>query len=92
MDKRLKSLPTLGSAHGTDQAVAYGPGDLTDYVVNFVNNLDPNGPTVLAWPQYNSSSAQLLVLQDGNVSLALEQDTFREDAIAFVIELVTDAL
>ena len=77
----------LPQAHGTDLVFAYGPADLTDYFVNFVNNLDPNGPTVLEWPKYNTSTVQAMTLQDGATPLALEPDTYREEAIAFLAQL-----
>ena len=72
--------------HATDLAFVYGPGELADYLINFVNHLDPNGPTVLAWPQYNTS-AEMMVLQDGPVPLVIGQDTYRKDAIALLTEL-----
>lgn len=65
----------------------YGPGDMTDYLVNFVNNLDPNGGDTFAWPQYDTSSTQLLTFLDGSPSLNITTDTYREDAIAFVTEM-----
>jgi len=87
LNKRFKTLPFIGSGHGSDQVNVYGPGDLTDYLVNFVNNLDPNGPTVLNWPKYNTSSAQLLTLLDGAVPQALTTDTFRKEGMAFITKL-----
>lgn len=34
----------------------YAPGDMTDYLVHFVNHLDPNGSEdhLSQWPQYDS--------------------------------------
>ncbi|TCD60884.1 hypothetical protein EIP91_009375 [Steccherinum ochraceum] len=87
LSKRSKSLPDLGSAHTTDLLNVYGPGDLTDYLINFVNNLDPNGPTVLSWPKYDTTSVSLLTLLDGSPSQTITTDTFRKDAIAFDIQL-----
>ena len=66
MNKRLKDLPVLGTAHGTDILNVYGGGDMTDYLVNFVNNLDPNGKTGISWPQYSVASPRLLACQDGS--------------------------
>ncbi|TCD66643.1 hypothetical protein EIP91_001111 [Steccherinum ochraceum] len=87
LSKRMKSLPDLGSAHTSELPNMYGPGDLTDYLINFVNDLDPNGPTVLSWPKYDTSSAQLLTLLDGSPSETITADTFREDGINLAIEL-----
>ena len=79
-------LIAMVQSHSTDLGIIYGPGDLTDYLINFVNHLDPNGPTVLSWPKY-AASKQMMVLQDGNTPLAVGNDTFRKDEIALLIEL-----
>lgn len=65
----------------------YGPGDLTDYLINFVNHLDPDGPTVLPWPKYDTHSAKLLTLVDGATPQEITRDTFRKAGIAFAAEL-----
>ncbi|EIW52423.1 carotenoid ester lipase precursor [Trametes versicolor FP-101664 SS1] len=87
LNKRLKGLPALGSAHATDILNIYGGGDMADYLINFVNNLDPNGKTVLSWPQYSTSAPKLLTFQDGLIPLAITQDNFRVDAMNFMTEL-----
>lgn len=88
------SLPCLSSeterhrqAHTTDLDIAYGPGDMTDYYVNFVNHLNPNGPSVLVWPQYNTSTSSIIMYQDGATPLAVGQDNYRADALAYLGEL-----
>ncbi|CAL1698298.1 unnamed protein product [Somion occarium] len=43
INKRLKTASVLGSAHATDLLNVYGPGDMSDFLINFVNHLDPNG-------------------------------------------------
>ncbi|KAJ3555359.1 hypothetical protein NM688_g2623 [Phlebia brevispora] len=83
LSKRLKALPILGSVHASDLISAYGQVDLTDYIINFVNNLNPNGPTVPNWPQYSTSSPQLLTLLDGLIPTSITTDTYRQDAISF---------
>jgi hypothetical protein len=73
------------------------PGDFqgTDYLLNFVNNLDPNvfsNPSTAAaamsstifWPQYTAANETLLTFQDGLVPLALTRDDFRSAPIAFL--------
>lgn len=57
---------------------------MTDYLVNFVNNLDPNSASIFAWPQYDTTSAQLLTFLDGTIPLNITMDTYRESAIAFI--------
>ncbi|KAI0629975.1 carotenoid ester lipase precursor [Trametes polyzona] len=87
LNKRLKGIPILGSAHATDILNVYAGGDMADYVINFVNNLNPNGKTVLSWPQYSTSSPQLLTFLDGIKPLAITQDDFRKDAMKLMSEL-----
>jgi len=87
LNTRLKATPGIGSAHGTDLINVYGGGDMTDYLVNFVNNLDPNGPGLLGWPTYSTSSLQLLLFQDGLVPLALTEDNYRADGMNFLTQL-----
>lgn len=65
-------------------ALAYGQTDFTDYIVNFVHNLDPNGPTVTEWPQYSNASPRLMTLLDGPVPISLTLDSFREEPLAFM--------
>jgi len=87
LSKRSKTVPVLGSVHSSDLGNVYGPGDLTDYLVNFVNDLNPNGPTTLQWPKYSTSTAVLLTFLDGDVPQVLTTDTYRTDAMAYSIEL-----
>ncbi|EIM86931.1 carotenoid ester lipase precursor [Stereum hirsutum FP-91666 SS1] len=77
--KRDKSTPYIGSYHGSDSA--YTPGEVRDAVINFAYNLDPNGPTlgISEWPKYTTDAPTLFTLLDGNVSVALTNDTYRAD-------------
>jgi hypothetical protein len=74
------------------------PGDFqgTDYMVNFINNLDPNVFTkpssaslssTIFWPQYALSNRTLLTFQDGLIPLTLTEDNFREEPIGYLGEL-----
>ncbi|KAH9038800.1 alpha beta-hydrolase [Lactarius pseudohatsudake] len=87
LSKRLKSLPILGSAHGSDIAIIYGGEDLTDYLIHFTTNLNPNGGSSPQWPRYTTSSPQLLTLLDGPVPAKITLDTYRVDAMEFITEL-----
>ncbi|THH17257.1 hypothetical protein EW146_g3519 [Bondarzewia mesenterica] len=87
LSKRLKALPILGSTHGSDLLNVYGPGDMTDYLIHFATNLDPNGNTGINWPMYKNSSPQLLTFLDGNQSLIITQDTYREEGMAYLAQL-----
>ncbi|KAI1788851.1 carotenoid ester lipase precursor [Ganoderma leucocontextum] len=87
LNKRLKLLPVLGAAHGTDILNVYGGGDMTDYLVNFVNNLDPNGATGINWPKYSLDSRKLLTFQDGLVPLTITKDDYRVDGFNVLTDL-----
>ncbi|KIY52398.1 alpha/beta-hydrolase [Fistulina hepatica ATCC 64428] len=88
LNKRLKWVPFLGSFHGSDLLQVYGDEELTDYLIRFAVNLDPNGDTDIEWPQYTTSSPQMLMLQDDLFEpLTLTQDTYREAPMAFLNEL-----
>lgn len=63
--------------HSSDLLSFYGPADATDYLINFVNNLDPNGQSLLTWPQYSTDSPQLLTMFDGVPALEITEDTYR---------------
>lgn len=56
LSKRLKSMPVLGSAHGSDVQNIYGAGELTDYLIHFATHLDPNGGSSPQRPQYTTSA------------------------------------
>ncbi|KAH9168387.1 carotenoid ester lipase precursor [Lactarius sanguifluus] len=56
---RMKSLPVLGSVHLSDHSIIYSGGDLTDYLIQFAADLDPNhGGLYPQWPP------QLMTLVD----------------------------
>jgi acetylcholinesterase len=65
---------------------------LTTFVINFVNHLDPNGNSSApeVWPKYTATSPAMLAFLDNTTQpLTVIQDTYREEAIAFVTELFT---
>jgi len=87
VSKRLKAVPFLGSFHGSDILNVYGGHDMASYLVRFVSNLDPNGGTDLYWPQYTTADPNMLAFLDGLIPQALTQDTYRVEAIAFVMNV-----
>ncbi|GJE92631.1 carotenoid ester lipase precursor [Phanerochaete sordida] len=92
LSKRFKSIFAFGSVHGTDLIFIYFAGDLGDYLINFVNHLDPNvgtnvGPNVTAWPQYNTRSREVLTLLDGTPNITVTNDSYRAEPIAYLTEL-----
>ena len=72
--------------HGADLFDIYGPGDLTDVLINFATNLDPNGVTVINWPEYTSTSPVQLALNDGDVAQTITSDNYRVDGMRTLIE------
>ncbi|OBZ75690.1 Lipase 1 [Grifola frondosa] len=90
LSKQYKALPFLGSAHATDLIDTYAyayPGDLVDYLVNFVNHLDPNGRTPrFFWPQYDLASRKVLTLWDAG-RLSVTNDTYRAEGIRLFTKL-----
>lgn len=72
----------------SDLASVFTPGgDLADYIINFANHLDPNGPTQPAWPKYNTSSRYLMTFLDGPQSKVITQDTYRSEAMTYIVDL-----
>ncbi|KAF8838353.1 alpha/beta-hydrolase, partial [Paxillus ammoniavirescens] len=84
VSKRLKTVPYLGSFHGSDISNVYGGQDMASYLVRFVSNLDPNGGTDLYWPQYTTAEPNMLEFLDGSIPQALTEDTYRASAMAFL--------
>jgi acetylcholinesterase len=68
----------------------------TDFLLNFVNNLNPNVfnkpeaaalSTTIFWPEYTTANRTLMTFLDGAVPLALSQDNFRTAPINFLAAL-----
>ncbi|OAX38437.1 alpha beta-hydrolase [Rhizopogon vinicolor AM-OR11-026] len=87
LSKRLKLVPILGSFHTSDLLNVYGGHDMASYLVRFVTNLDPNGSGTLAWPKWTTSAPNLLTFLDGLIPQEITQDTYRADAIAYMINV-----
>jgi len=84
----MKSLPVLGSVHSSDILNTYGGGDLTDYLINFATNLDPNGRLSPRWPQYTLKSPQLMTLVDSQVTnRTITQDAYRVEEMELLTNL-----
>ena len=60
---------------------------MADFLINFVNNLDPNGKTGISWPKYTTSSPQLLTFLDGLTPLTITNDDYRVDGLNFLTKL-----
>ncbi|KAF9487790.1 lipase [Pleurotus eryngii] len=89
LSKRFKVSPLLGSFHATDILNVYFGGEMGDYLINFVNNLDPNGQgRGINWPKYTTTTPNLVTFNDDlTFPMTITQDTFRKDAINFLTEV-----
>jgi hypothetical protein len=92
VSKRLKSVPILGAFHTSDVLNIYGKGDLTDFLIQFATNLDPNGILSPHWPRYTTSSPQLMTLLGNQLEVTnhnrtITLDTFRVEGIEFISNL-----
>lgn len=87
VNKRLKGLPLVGSLHGSDILQSFGGLEMTNYLIHFVNNLDPNGGSEHNWPKYTKEDPNLLIFQDGFIPIATDKDTYRKDGLEFLTEL-----
>ncbi|KAF5385567.1 hypothetical protein D9757_006799 [Collybiopsis confluens] len=89
LNKRLKSLPILGSVRiGKLSLPLAGGGDMVDYLVRFVATLDPNGNTGINWPQYTTANPNMLQFNDGLIPLSLSLDNYRAAAINYTTQLL----
>lgn len=73
--------------HGHDLFNIYGPGDMTNYLINFVAHLDPNGKTGIPWPKYSLETRNLLTFLDGETPLTITKDEYREEAMSVLQKL-----
>jgi len=88
LHKRGKELPFIGAAHGTDLINSFGGGELTDYVIYFTRNLNPNGNLEVSWPQYDLRDPQVLIFQDDSLFPVITgRDDYRADPLKFVANL-----
>jgi carboxylesterase type B len=70
--------------HVSDLFNSFGGEELTNYLIHFVVNLDPNGFGLTPWPKYTTSSPQMLTFLDGLFPTIITQDTFRREGIDFI--------
>ncbi|KIY67662.1 alpha/beta-hydrolase [Cylindrobasidium torrendii FP15055 ss-10] len=89
IDRRGKhAIPALGTHHGHDVLNSYGGGELADYLVHFMYDLNPNGGSnSTEWPKWTPRERSILSLEDGETPVVVGQDTFRSDAMQKLSEL-----
>ena len=77
--------------HGSDLVSAYGYDnytDLQDYIINFVNKLNPNSNTLPLWPQYAQSAPLLQTFQgDASKPIITTVDNYRQAGMALLTNL-----
>ncbi|KAI0793612.1 carotenoid ester lipase precursor [Fomes fomentarius] len=83
-----RGYPGLGIAHGADTPLAYKPGDMIDYFVRFVNDLNPNSDTGVQWPKYDAAARLSLEFSiDVDTPLRIVADDARSEAMGVVSAL-----
>ncbi|KAJ7173240.1 Alpha/Beta hydrolase protein [Mycena filopes] len=88
LSKREKAVPILGSFHFTDTVLnSYADGELTDYLINFANALNPNGKTVPNWPAYTTATPNMMTFLDGLIPTTISQDTYRAAGMQFLTNM-----
>ena len=74
-----------------DIPAAFNPGgDLKDYVIRFVNNLDPNGKNGVGvpWPQWDLRKPKAIIFQDDiYFPIVVGDDNYRTDPINLIANL-----
>ncbi|KAJ7776822.1 alpha beta-hydrolase [Mycena maculata] len=90
LSQREKLIPFLGSFHASDILNIYFDGELTDYLINFVTNLNPNGNTVPSWPAYTTATPNMMTFLDGLIPTIITQDTYRAAGIQFLANLTLE--
>ncbi|TFK80316.1 carotenoid ester lipase precursor [Polyporus arcularius HHB13444] len=73
----VEKLTRTFQPHTSDLLNAFGPGDMTDYFIRFVNDLDPNDASGVYWPPYNTSARLTLQFNDGSLPLNVTADDER---------------
>ena len=80
---------TIKQGHATDLIQLFGTGgDIQDFTIRFVNNLNPNGPPGTAnpnWPTFSLAHPQMMEILDGTPSLNVSTDTAR---LAPILDLI----
>ncbi|KAN0124156.1 Alpha/Beta hydrolase fold [Lactarius tabidus] len=92
LSKRLKAVPKFGAYHSSDLQNIYAGGDLADFLIQFVTNMDPNGILSPQWPRYTTSSPQLMTLLGNQLEVTnnnrtITLDTFRVEGTEFLTDL-----
>ncbi|KAF8904562.1 Alpha/Beta hydrolase protein [Mucidula mucida] len=98
--RRLKYAPILGTFHSADlifnsfrELSILPPPDLQDYIIQFVNYLDPNGDGntgLITWPKYTNESQKMLSFDVAGVlrpPWTITEDTYRAAEVSALSEI-----
>jgi acetylcholinesterase len=67
---------------------SFGGLELTDYIIYFTRNLDPNGNLDISWPKYDLRNPKVLAFEDDPIlPVVVEDDTYRIDPLEFVANI-----
>jgi acetylcholinesterase len=67
---------------------SFGGLELTDYIIYFTRNLDPNGNLEISWPKYDLRNPKALVFQDDPIfPMVVEDDNYRINPLEFVANI-----
>ena len=75
-------------AHISDVMKVFSNGEMTDYLINFAFQLNPNGDSLLPWPKYDTKMPKLLTFQDGDCPWNITDDTYRKEAMDFLATMM----
>ncbi|KAF7783931.1 CAZyme family CE10 [Agaricus bisporus var. burnettii] len=84
-DSRGKYTPFVGAYHSSDLTKMV----LNDYLIRFVNNLDPNNGTGPDWPKYDNSSKQIywFTSDNDNTGVEISTDDYRVPQMEYLTNL-----
>ncbi|OCH92514.1 carotenoid ester lipase precursor [Obba rivulosa] len=85
LSKQFK-IPYVGSVDLSDLLNIWGPGDLTDRLINFVATGNPNHGSGVYWPQWTISAPHQLNIHNDS-SFTVEDDDFRAEGIELLMAL-----
>ena len=67
---------------------SFGGKELTDYIIYFTRNLNPNGNMEINWPKYDLRRPKALIFQDDLLfPMIVEDDNYRINSLEFVANL-----
>jgi acetylcholinesterase len=67
---------------------SFGGGELTDYIIYFTRNLDPNSKLWVPWPQYSLRDPKALTFQDDPLfPLTIDDDNYRANPLQFAVNI-----